>query len=104
MHNRSVIELIPGAAARGMNNSQCTQLIERAEDTLHTTLSILSYLMHQEGLRSQPDAALMAQWQALLEEVTELDHRGLIGADVDTYQCVIETYQEHNRTLNPEGR
>jgi len=102
MANHPVTELIPGAAARGMNNSQCTQLIEHAEDTLQTTISHLSYLMHQEGLRSPPDAELVAQWQALLEEVIELDHRGLIGADVDTYHRVIETYQEHNRALTSE--
>lgn len=104
MHNRSVTELIPGAAAAGLSNRQCTQLIERAEDTLQTTISNLSYLMHQEGLRRQPDAALMAQWQALLEEAIELDHRGLIGADVGTYRRVIETYQHHNRALTPKVR
>lgn len=93
-------ELIPGSAALGMSHWQCIDLMERAEDTLESVISSLTYLVHQESQKSQPNAALIAEWEALDNVVFNLDHSGLLDADVETYQRVISAYQQRNKELN----
>ncbi|GLX91810.1 hypothetical protein Pfra02_43780 [Pseudomonas fragi] len=93
-------EIIPGATAACLTHLQCVDLIESAEDTFNSITSNLSYLLHQEQQKADPDTALIAIWEALLDEVLDLGHFGLLEADVDTYQQVIKTYQQRNRELN----
>ncbi len=92
--------LLPGAEALGMTHNQCLELLERAEDTLDFLTSSLTYLIHTESQQAQPDADLIAEWEALDQEVFEAQH-ALPGSDVQAYQQVIETYGQRNRELRP---
>ena len=92
-------ELIPGSAALGMTNWQCIDLMESAEDTLGAITSSLAYLIHQESQNAKPDTALIAEWEALDDEVFTLGNTGLLGADVETYQRVISTYRQRSKEL-----
>lgn len=58
------------------------------------------YLIHAENRLAQPDAGLIAEWEALDQEVFELQH-ALPGSDVKTYQQVIRIYGQRNRELRP---
>lgn len=92
--------LLPGAEALGMTHNQCLELLERAEDTLDFLISSLTYLIHAESQQAQPDADLIAEWEALDQEVFEAQD-ALPGSDVKAYQQVIETYGQRNRELRP---
>lgn len=50
--------------------------------------------------RHQPDAALIAEWEALDQEVFDVQH-ALPGSDVQVYQQVIEIYAQRNHELRP---
>lgn len=92
--------LLPGAEALGMTHNQCLELLESAEDTLDFLTSSLTYLIHAESQQAQPDAGLIAEWEALDQEVFDVQH-ALLGSDVETYQQVIKTYGQRNRELRP---
>ena len=92
--------LLPGAEALGMTHNQCLELLESAEDTLDFLTSSLTYLIHAESQQAQPDAGLIAEWEALDQEVFEVQH-ALLGSDVETYRQVIKTYCQRNRELRP---
>lgn len=68
-------------------------LLESAEDTIDFFVSGLTYLIHAESLKAQPDLHLIAQWDAMDSEA------GLPGATVATYQQVLETYRQRSREL-----
>ena len=91
---------LTGAEALGMTHRQCLDLLESAEDTLDFLTSTLTYLIHAESQQTQPDAGLIAEWEALDQEVFEVQH-ALLGSDVETYQQVIKTYGQRNRELRP---
>ena len=93
-------ELLRGATAAGLTNWQCVDLLERAEDTFHGIISSITYLVHQESQKAEPDTALIAEWEALDDVVFNLDQSGMLDADVETYQQVISTYQQRNKELN----
>lgn len=92
--------LLPGAEALGMSHNQCLELLERAEDTLDFLTSSLTYLIHVESLQAHPDSELIAEWEALDQEVFEVQH-ALLGSDVETYQQIIKAYGQRNRDLRP---
>ncbi|WP_157831711.1 hypothetical protein [Pseudomonas sp. YY-1] len=92
--------LLPGAEALGMTHNQCLELLESAEDTLDFLTSSLTYLIHAESQQAQPDAALIAEWEALDQEVFDVQY-SLPGSDAKTYQHVIKTYAQRNRELRP---
>lgn len=92
--------LLPGAEALGMTHNQCLELLESAEDTLDFLTSSLTYLIHAESQQAQPDAGLIAELEALDQEVFEVQH-ALLGSDVETYRQVIKTYGQRNRELRP---
>lgn len=92
-------ELIPGATAAGMSTMQCTELLETAQDTFSAVTSTLTYLLDQESKKAQPDTVLIAEWEALDDEVFTLSNFGLLNADVGTFQRVISTYQQRNNKL-----
>ncbi|WP_153050307.1 hypothetical protein [Pseudomonas sp. MF4836] len=69
-------ELIPGAAALGMSHWQCVTLMETAEDTFSAITSKLTYLLDQENQKAQPDTTLIAEWEALDDEVFTLGNTG----------------------------
>ena len=92
--------LLLGAETLGMTHNQCLELLESAEDTLDFLISSRSYLTHAENQQVQPDAALIAEWDALDQEVFKVQHT-LPGSDVETYRLVIETCAQRNRELRP---
>ena len=92
--------LLPGADALGMTHSQCLALLESVEDTLDFFISGLTYLIHAQRQQAQPDLPLIAQWQAMYSEASDLQYR-LPGAPVETYQQVLETYRQRSRELRP---
>jgi hypothetical protein len=92
--------LLPAAEALGMSHNQCLELLERAEDTLDFLTSSLTYLIHAENQQAQPDSELIAELEALDQEVFEVQH-ALPGSDVETYQRAIQTYNQRNRDLRP---
>ena len=92
--------LLTGAEARGMPHRQCLDLLESAEDTLDFLISSLTYLIHAESQQTQPDAALIAEWEALDQEVFDVQY-SLPGSDVKVYQQVIETYGQRDLELRP---
>lgn len=92
--------LLPGAEALGMTHSQCLELIERTEDTLHFLTSSLTFLIDAESKKAQPDLVLLAEWEALDQEVFDLTY-SLPGTDVNAYQRVVEVYSLRNRELRP---
>ena len=92
--------LLLGAETLGMTHNQCLELLESAEDTLDFLISSLTYLIHAENQQAQPDAALIAEWDALDQEVFKVQHT-LPGSDVETYRLVIETCAQRNRELRP---
>ena len=92
--------LLLGAETLGMTHNQCLELLESAEDTLDFLTSTLTYLIHAEGQHTRPNAALIAEWEALDQEVFEVQY-SLPGSDVKVYQQVIETYGQRNRELRP---
>ena len=95
---RRKIMLLLGAETLGMTHNQCLELLESAEDTLDFLISSLTYLIHAEN--QQAHAALIAEWDALDQEVFEVQHT-LPGSDVETYRLVIETCAQRNRELRP---
>ncbi|MDF3864156.1 hypothetical protein P3W53_06780 [Pseudomonas denitrificans (nom. rej.)] len=92
--------LLPGAEALGLTHSQCLEPLERAEDTLDFLTSSLTYLIHAESQQAQPDTDLIAKWEALDQEVFDVQY-SLPGSDVKLYQQVIEAYGQRNRELRP---
>lgn len=90
--------LLLGAEALGMTHSQCLGLLESAEDTLDLLISSLTYLIHAESQLAQPNTGLIDEWEALDQEVFEVQH-ALPGSDVKTYQQIIKTYGQRNREL-----
>ncbi len=92
--------LLPGAEALGMTHNQCLGMLESAEDTLDFLTSSLTYLIHAESQQAQPNTALIAEWEALDQEVFDVQH-SLSGSDVKAYQQAIETYAQRNRELRP---
>ena len=61
-----------------MTHNQCLELLESSEDTLDFLTSSLTYLIHAESQQAQPDAGLIAEWEALYQEVFEVQH-ALLG-------------------------
>ncbi|AGI23165.1 hypothetical protein H681_06435 [Pseudomonas sp. ATCC 13867] len=92
--------LLPGAETQRMNQRQCLELLEGVEDTLHFLFATLTYLIHAESQRPLPDAELIASWEALQQEVFDVEY-ALPGADVTVYQQALRTYGKHNRELRP---
>ncbi|WP_436596763.1 hypothetical protein [Pseudomonas aeruginosa] len=92
--------LLPDAETLGMSHRQCLELLESTEDTLDFLTSTLTYLIHAESQRPQSDAALIAEWKALEQEVFEVE-QSLPGADVVAYQQAILTYGQRNHELRP---
>ena len=90
--------LLPGAEELGMSHSQCLELLEGVEDTIDFFVSGLTYLIHAEKQKAQPDLQLIAQWEAMDSEAFDLQYR-LPGATVETYQQVLETYRQRSREL-----
>lgn len=91
--------LLPGAVELGMTHSQCLELLESVEDTIDFFVSGLTYLIHEESQKAQPDLQLIAQWEAMDSEAFDLQYR-LPGATVETYQQVLETYRQRSRELH----
>lgn len=89
---------LPGAEEQGMTQNQCLALLESVEDTIDFFVSSLTYLIHAEGQKAQPDLVLIAQWEAMDSEAFELQY-SLPGARVETYQQVLETYRQRSREL-----
>lgn len=92
--------LLLGADALGMTQRQCLELLESAEDTLNFLTSSLTYLIHAESQQAQPDTDLTAEWEALDQEVFEVQY-ALPGSDVKAYQQAINTYGQRSRELRP---
>lgn len=92
--------LLSGADALGMTHRRCLELLENAEDTLDFLNASLTYLIHAESRQAQPDADLIAEWEALDQEVLDVQY-ALPGSDVKTYQQVIKTYGQRHRELRP---
>lgn len=92
--------LLPGAEALGMTHKQCLELLESAEDTLDFLTSSLTYLIYAESQQTRPNAALIAEWETLDQEVFDVQY-SLPGSDVKVYRQVIETYGQRNRELRP---
>lgn len=90
--------LLPGAEELGMTHSQCLALLESVEDTVDFFVSGLTYLVHAEGQKAQPDLQLIAQWEAMDSEAFDLQY-SLLEASVETYQQVLETYRQRSREL-----
>lgn len=72
--------------------------MESVEDTIDLFVSGLTYLIHAESQKAQPDLHLIAQWDAMDREAFD-PHHGLPGATVATYQQVLETYRQRSREL-----
>ncbi len=89
---------LPGAEEQGMTHSQCLTLLESVEDTIDFFVSGLTYLIHAESQKAQPDLQLIAQWEAMDSEAFDLQY-SLPGATVETYQQVLETYRQRSREL-----
>lgn len=64
--------LLPGAGELGMTHSQCLELLERVEDAVDFFVSGLTYLIHAESQKAQPDLQLIAQWEAMESETLAL--------------------------------
>lgn len=92
--------LLPGAEAQGITHNQCLELLEGVEDTLELLASTLIYLIHAESQRPLSDAVVIASWEALREEVIDVEH-ALPGADVTVYQQTLLIYGKRNRELRP---
>lgn len=90
--------LLPGAEELGMTHSQCLELLESIEDTIDFFVSGLTYLIHAQSQKAQPDLQLIAQWEAMDSDAFDLQY-GLPGATVETYQQVLETYRQRSREL-----
>ena len=90
--------LLPGAEEQGMTHSQCLELLESVEDTIDFFVSGLTYLIHAESQKAQPDLQLIAQWEAMDSEAFDLQY-SLLNASVETYQQVLETYRQRSREL-----
>lgn len=86
---------LPGAEEQGMTQNQCLALLESVEDTIDFFVSSLTYLIHAEGQKAQPDLVLIAQWEAMDSEAFDLQY-SLPGARVETYQQVLETYRQRS--------
>lgn len=91
--------LLPGAEEQGMTHNQCLELLESVEDTIDFFVSGLTYLIHAESQKDQPDLQLIAQWETMDSEAFDLQY-ALPGASVETYQQVLETYRQRSRELN----
>lgn len=72
--------------------------LESVEDTIDFFVSGLTYLIHAQSQKAQPDLQLIAQWQAMDSEAFDLQY-SLLNASVDTYQQVLETYRQRSREL-----
>ena len=90
--------LLPGAEELGMSHSQCLELLKSVEDTIDFFVSGLTYLIHAENQKAQPDLQLIAQWEAMDSEAFDLQYR-LPGATAETYQLVLECYRQSSREL-----
>ena len=90
--------LLPGAEELGRTHSPCLELLESVEDTIDFFVSGLTYLIHAESQKAQPDLQLIAQWEAMDSDAFDLQY-GLPGATVETYQQVLETYRQRSREL-----
>ena len=90
--------LLPGAEEQGVTHSQCLALLESVEDAIDFFVSGLTYLIHAQSQKAQPDLQLIAQWQAMDSEAFDLQY-SLLNASVETYQQVLETYRQRSREL-----
>lgn len=72
--------------------------LESIEYTIDFFVSGLTYLIHAQSQKAQPDLQLIAQWQAMDREAFDLQY-SLLNASVDTYQQVLETYRQPSREL-----
>lgn len=55
-------------------------------------LHSLTYLIHAESQRIQPNLLLITQWEAMDQDSVGLQY-SLPGANVETYQQVLEAYR-----------
>jgi len=90
--------LLPGAEELGMTHSQCLELLESVEDTIAFFVSGLTYLIHAESQKAQPDLQWITQWEAMDSEAFDLQY-SLLNASVETYQQVLDTYRQRSREL-----
>lgn len=58
-------------------------LLESVEDTIDFFVSGLTYLIHAQSQKAQPDLQLIAQWQAMDSEAFDLQY-SLLDASVET--------------------
>jgi hypothetical protein len=73
--------LLPGAEQLGMNHNQCLELLEGVEDTLNFLASTLTFLIHTESKKPEPDIALLTELEALDQEVFDVGY-ALAGSEV----------------------
>lgn len=92
--------LLPGADQLGLSHRQCLELLEGVEDTLNFLTSTLSYLIHAESQKPEPDLDLLAEWKALHQHVFDVGY-SLPGSDVTAYQKALQTYGQRVRELRP---
>ena len=92
--------LWPGANQLGLSHRQCLELLEGVEDTLNFLTSTLSYLIHADSQKPEPDHDLFAEWKALHQHVFDLGY-SLPGSDATTYQTALQTYGQRVRELRP---
>lgn len=90
---------LTGAEALGMTHRQCLDLLESAEDTLDFLTSTLTYLIHAEGQHTRPNAALIAEWEALDQEVFEVQY-SLPGSDVKVGVGAIKCHPSRRRRIS----
>ncbi|MFG0585814.1 hypothetical protein ACF8C1_21580 [Pseudomonas sp. zjy_9] len=64
--------LLPEAEELGRTHGQCLELLESVEDTIDFFVSGLTYLIHAESKKGQPDLQLIAQWEAMDGEAFDL--------------------------------
>lgn len=92
--------LLYGAEQLGLNHRQCLEILEAVEDTLNFLVSTLTYLIHAEQQKPEPNLVLIAEWDALKQEVVDVEH-SLPGSNVTAYQQAIRTYRQHFLDLRP---
>lgn len=62
--------------------------------------STLTYQIHAESQKPEPNLTLITEWEALDQEVFEIED-SLPGTDVTAYQQAIQTYSQRTRELRP---
>ena len=92
--------LLHGAEQLGLSHRQYLEIVEAVEDTLDFLTSTLTYLIHAEKQQPEPNLVLIAKWDALKQEVLDLEH-SLPGSNVTAYQQAIQTYRQHFLDLRP---